>query len=101
MGLNRVALVCSAVLWLSISGLSHAGVTSNYTRVAEPSEEMPLETFPPPAGLNAPEQVHGIIFLHLYYLKLTKPTSSFSGSYNARRSQRSRYDNLVGHAYKR
>ncbi|KAL0802889.1 hypothetical protein Bca101_058065 [Brassica carinata] len=58
MGLNRVALVCSAVVLLSIFGLSHAGVTSNYTRVAEPSEEMPLETFPPPAGLNAPEQVH-------------------------------------------
>ncbi|CDY71707.1 BnaCnng74060D, partial [Brassica napus] len=58
MGLNRVTLVCSAIVWLSISGLSHAGVTSNYTRVAEPSEEMPLETFPPPAGLNAPEQVH-------------------------------------------
>ncbi|KAG2277843.1 hypothetical protein Bca52824_060398 [Brassica carinata] len=54
----RLALVCSAIVLLSISGLSHAGVTSSYTRVAEPSEEMPLETFPPPAGLNAPEQVH-------------------------------------------
>lgn len=57
MGVNRLALFCSIIVLLSISVVSHAGVTSNYTRVAEPSEEMPLETFPPPAGYNAPEQV--------------------------------------------
>ena len=68
MGLNRVTLVCSAIVWLSISGLSHAGVTSNYTRVAEPSEEMPLETFPPPAGLNAPEQVFFLILFIWYHI---------------------------------
>lgn len=101
----RLALVCSAIVLLSISGLSHAGVTSSYTRVAEPSEEMPLETFPPPAGLNAPEQVLSNLSilnqLVLLLLRLTKTLSPFSGSYNAGRSQRSRYDNLVGDADKR
>lgn len=57
MALNHLGLVCSAIVLLSISVVSHAGVTSNYIRVAEPSEEMPLETFPPPPGYNAPEQV--------------------------------------------
>ncbi|CAH8385039.1 unnamed protein product [Eruca vesicaria subsp. sativa] len=58
MRLIRLGLVFSVVTLLSIFTVSHAGVTGKYTRVAEPSEEMPLETFPPPAGLNAPEQVH-------------------------------------------
>ncbi|XP_010489510.1 PREDICTED: purple acid phosphatase 5-like [Camelina sativa] len=58
MNLNRLELFCYAVVLLSIFAVSHAGVTSSYVRVSEPSEEMPLETFPPPAGLNAPEQVH-------------------------------------------
>lgn len=57
MELNRLALVCYVVVLISIFSVTHGGVTSNYVRVSEPSEEMPLETFPPPAGYNAPEQV--------------------------------------------
>ncbi|ESQ45936.1 hypothetical protein EUTSA_v10011037mg [Eutrema salsugineum] len=47
---------CSTIICLYT--VSHAGVTSCYTRVAEPSEDMPLETFSPPTGLSAPEKVH-------------------------------------------
>ncbi|KAL9299814.1 Purple acid phosphatase 19 [Arabidopsis thaliana] len=53
MELSHLALVCAA----SIFVVSQAGITSTHVRVSEPSEEMPLETFPPPTGYNAPEQV--------------------------------------------
>lgn len=77
MGLNRLALVFSTVVLLSISVVIHGGVTSSYVRVAEPSEEMPLETFPPPAGLNAPEQVIALSnqFLFLFNFFLTSLTN--------------------------
>lgn len=73
MGLNRLALVCSEVLLLNIFVVSHAGVTSSYVRVSEPSEEMPLEKYPPPASLNAPDEVISIFllsnqFLHFLFL---------------------------------
>ncbi|CAA0384643.1 unnamed protein product [Arabidopsis thaliana] len=58
MGLNHLALVCFTIALLNIFVVSQAGVTSTHVRVSEPSEEMPLETFPPPAGYNAAEQVH-------------------------------------------
>ncbi|KAL5819221.1 hypothetical protein ACOSQ4_023063 [Xanthoceras sorbifolium] len=34
------------------------GVTSSFVRKSQPSVCMPLNTFPPPSGDNAPEQVH-------------------------------------------
>ncbi|KAL3497359.1 hypothetical protein ACH5RR_040091 [Cinchona calisaya] len=43
---------------MHIVELSNGGVTSNYVRKPEPSVDMPIEMFPPPAGHNAPEQVH-------------------------------------------
>ncbi|VYS52713.1 unnamed protein product [Arabidopsis thaliana] len=58
MELSHLALVCAAIAFSSIFVVSQAGITSTHVRVSEPSEEMPLETFPPPAGYNAPEQVH-------------------------------------------
>ncbi|CAD5324989.1 unnamed protein product [Arabidopsis thaliana] len=58
MGLNHLALVCFTIALLNIFVVSQAGVTSTHVRVSEPSEEMPLEIFPPPAGYNAAEQVH-------------------------------------------
>ena len=57
MGLNHLALVCFTIALLNIFVVSQAGVTSTHVWVSEPSEEMPLETFPPPAGYNAAEQV--------------------------------------------
>ncbi|KAL9859907.1 putative Acid phosphatase [Arabidopsis thaliana] len=58
MTFNHLVLDCSAITLLSIFVVSQAGVTSTHVRVSEPSEKMPLETFPPPAGYNAPEQIH-------------------------------------------
>jgi len=57
MELSHLALVCAAIAFSSIFVVSQAGITSTHARVSEPSEEMSLETFPPPAGYNAPEQV--------------------------------------------
>ncbi|KAL9309511.1 putative Acid phosphatase [Arabidopsis thaliana] len=58
MTFNHLALVCFAITLLSILVVSQARVTSTHIRVSEPSKKMSLETFPPPAGYNAPEQVH-------------------------------------------
>ncbi|CAA0290577.1 unnamed protein product [Arabidopsis thaliana] len=58
MTFNHLALVCFAITLLSILVVSQARVTSTHVRVSEPSKKISLETFPPPAGYNAPEQVH-------------------------------------------
>ncbi|CAF2247752.1 unnamed protein product [Brassica rapa subsp. narinosa] len=47
-----------SILLLSIATLINGGITSKYVRQAQPANEMSLETFPSPAGHNAPEQVH-------------------------------------------
>lgn len=46
-----------SILLLSIATLINGGITSKYVRQAQPANEMSLETFPSPAGHNAPEQV--------------------------------------------
>ncbi|GFY80325.1 purple acid phosphatase 25 [Actinidia rufa] len=43
---------------LHIVVICNAGVTSSYVRKSEPSIDMPVGSFPPPTGNNAPEQVH-------------------------------------------
>jgi len=52
--MNKILLV---FVFLSIATVINSGTTSNFVRTAQPSTEMSLETFPSPAGHNAPEQV--------------------------------------------
>ncbi|CAA7035759.1 unnamed protein product [Microthlaspi erraticum] len=47
-----------SVVLLSITTVINGGITSEFVRQAEPSIEMPLETFPALSGTNTPEQVH-------------------------------------------
>lgn len=54
MRMNKILLV---FVFLSIATVINSGTTSNFVRTAQPSTEMSLETFPSPAGHNAPEQV--------------------------------------------
>ncbi|XP_010531065.1 PREDICTED: purple acid phosphatase 25 [Tarenaya hassleriana] len=56
MGSSRILLIFSVLLCIAV--VSHGGATSSYVRTAQPATEMDLETFPPPPGFNAPEQVH-------------------------------------------
>ncbi|CAI9114722.1 OLC1v1015507C2 [Oldenlandia corymbosa var. corymbosa] len=53
MGIFTVAIVL-----LNIIELSNGAITSGYQRKSEPSMDLPLESFPPPPGHSAPEQVH-------------------------------------------
>lgn len=58
----RMNLITLVFLFLSIDTIVNAGIISKFIRQAQPSVEMPLETFPSPAGHNAPEQV--LFFFH-------------------------------------
>nr|GME19620.1 purple acid phosphatase 5-like [Ipomoea batatas] len=44
--------------FLQAPHLCNGGKTSTYVRKGEPAEELSVESFPPPQGHNAPEQVH-------------------------------------------
>ncbi|KAJ4714289.1 Purple acid phosphatase [Melia azedarach] len=46
------------LLLLNITGARSCGVTSPFVRKPQPSVDLSLDTFPPPPGYNAPEQVH-------------------------------------------
>ncbi|WCJ43520.1 Purple acid phosphatase [Euphorbia peplus] len=53
------AILYAVVLFLlSHACISNAGITSRYVRRLASSSDMPLVSFPKPAGDNAPEQVH-------------------------------------------
>ncbi|XP_057459499.1 purple acid phosphatase 5-like [Actinidia eriantha] len=54
-GMRFTATLC---VLLHIVVICNAGVTSSYVRKSEPSIDMPVGSFPPPTGNNAPEQVH-------------------------------------------
>ncbi|ESQ55503.1 hypothetical protein EUTSA_v10025132mg [Eutrema salsugineum] len=53
-----INLFIFSLVFLSIANAINGGITSEYVRQAQPSIEMPLETFPSPSTHNAPEQVH-------------------------------------------
>ncbi|KAK4483695.1 hypothetical protein RD792_010897 [Penstemon davidsonii] len=55
MWLVTLLLIC---LWLQLSQISNAGVTSKYIRKQYASIDMPTHYFPSPQAFNAPEQVH-------------------------------------------
>ncbi|CAH9128321.1 unnamed protein product [Cuscuta epithymum] len=46
------------LLLLRAPHVCNGGVTSSYKRKPEPAVEIPVESFPPPPGVNVPEQVH-------------------------------------------
>lgn len=62
-----------SILLLSIATLINGGITSKYVRQAQPANEMSLETFPSPAGHNAPEQVLVSSSFYQLYLNTPKP----------------------------
>lgn len=51
------------LLLLNITGARSCGVTSPFVRKPQPSVDLSLDTFPPPPGYNAPEQVLNPDFL--------------------------------------
>ncbi|XP_002534135.2 purple acid phosphatase 5 [Ricinus communis] len=46
------------LLFLNIAGSCYGGITSQYVRKVQASDDLPIESFPPPSEDNAPEQVH-------------------------------------------
>lgn len=56
--MSRIWCILIPLFLLQTSHLCNGGTTSSYVRKAEPAEELSIESFPPPPGFNAPEQVH-------------------------------------------
>lgn len=94
-------------LLLNINGICTGGITGSYVRKSQSSIDMPIQSFPPPSGYNAPEQVCLIIvylfssfevLLHVYYFGGDHCEIKYAGAHNTGRPCRKECDSFMGDA---